>query len=148
MASRRQTAHCQDSKLYDEYYLRQVGSGLPVFSGTRVQRGHGLGNIFSGLVRAAMPLVKSGLNVLGKEGAKTGLRIAGDVLRGQKPRQAARRHTAQAGKQLLTKTLHQFLAQPPGHPAKRKGTKRPAQHQSVSSFRASKQSRLSKDIFS
>ena len=147
MPCRRRAAHCANARLYDDYYLRQVGHGMPFFSGTRIQRGHGLGNIFSGLVRAAMPLVKSGLKALGKQGMKTGTKIAGDVLRGQKPQRAARRRAKQAGQQLLGKALHQFIP-PPGEPAKRKGTKRRAKRRSVSSTRAVKRHRSAGDIFS
>lgn len=117
---------------------------MPFFAGTRIQRGHGLGNLFSGLVRAAMPLVKSGVKALGKQAAKTGMQIAGDVLKGQKPKRAAQKRTKQAGKQLLDKAIHQFM--PPGQPAR--GRKRKAQSRSLSSARAAKQSRSAKDIFS
>ncbi len=151
MACKR-NAHCCDSKLYDDYYLRQVGSGLPAFTGARTQRGHGLGNIFSGLVRAAMPLVKSGVKALGKQGMKTGLQIAGDVLSGQKPKRTIRQRGKQAGQQLLHKALHQFITPPPpGKPHKRRqqrGIKRRAPGHTVSSARATKRSRSRKDIFS
>ena len=33
---------------YEDYYQRQVGGALPVFA--RVQRGHGLGSMFGGLL--------------------------------------------------------------------------------------------------
>ena len=145
MACRRRAAHCSDAKLYDDYYVGQVGHGMPFFAGTRIQRGHGLGNIFSGLVRAAMPLVKSGVKALGKQAAKTGMQIAGDVLRGQKPKRAARKRTKQAGQQLLNTALHQFMT-PPGEPAKHRGIKRKAPPRQVSSARAAKQ-RRSQDIF-
>ena len=149
MACRRREAHCSDSKLYDDYYLKQVGSGLPVFVGGKVQRGHGLGNIFSGLARAAMPLLKSGVKALGKQGMKTGLQIAGDVFRGQQPKRAVRRRGKQAGKQLLHKALREIIPLPPGRPQKQqRGIKRRAQRRSVSSTRASKRSRSQKDIFS
>lgn len=132
--------------MYDDYYLHQVGHGMPFFSGTRVQRGHGLGNILSGLVRAAMPLVKSGVKALGRQGLKTGMQIAGDVFRGQKPKRAVRQRTKQAGKQLLGRALQQFVA-PPGKPAANKGTKRRARGRNTSSSRATKRSRSSRDIF-
>jgi hypothetical protein len=44
-----------------------------------VQRGHGLGSIFGGLFKAAMPLLKKGTQTLEREALKTGLNIAGDV---------------------------------------------------------------------
>ena len=56
---------------------------MPVFAGGRVQRGHGLGSLFGGLIRSATPLIKSGAIALGKRALKTGLNVAGDVLCGQ-----------------------------------------------------------------
>lgn len=141
---RRREAHSTNPKLYDDYYLGQVGHGLPVFTGTRMQRGHGLGNVLSGLVRAAMPLVKRGVKTLGRQGLKTGMQIAGDVMAGQKPKAAVRRRAKQASAQLVQQALRQFA--PPGQPAK--GIKRPAQRRSVSSSRATKRSKSPKDIFS
>ena len=73
----------RDSRSYEDYYVRQVGGGLPVFVGARVQRGHGLGSLFGGLIRSAMPLIKRGALALGKGALKTGLGVAGDVLSGQ-----------------------------------------------------------------
>ncbi|KAJ8020741.1 hypothetical protein HOLleu_40415 [Holothuria leucospilota] len=56
-----------DSRDYEQYYLQQVGNGLPVFHGARVQKGHGLGNILGGLFRSAMPLFQRGLRRLEKK---------------------------------------------------------------------------------
>ena len=104
-----------------------------------------------------MPLVKSGVKALGKQGLKTGMQIAGDVLGGQKPKQAAQRRTKQAGLQTIRNALGQ---QPPGMRAARGrqqsqargrgrgrgrgGTKRSAPSRPVSSS----QSKRRKDIFS
>jgi hypothetical protein len=44
-----------DTKAYPDYYIHQAGKGYPVFAGRRYQRGHGLGSIFGGLFKAAMP---------------------------------------------------------------------------------------------
>jgi hypothetical protein len=49
-----------------------------VYVGTRFQRGHGLGSIFGGLFKAAVPLLKKGAKTLGREALKTGLNIAKD----------------------------------------------------------------------
>ena len=43
---------------YNEYYARQAGGALPYFAGAQYQRGHGLGSLFGGLLRSAMPLIK------------------------------------------------------------------------------------------
>ena len=50
---------------YDDYYARQVGGALPYFTGARVQRGHGFGSLFSGLLRTVAPLIKRGAVGLG-----------------------------------------------------------------------------------
>jgi hypothetical protein len=44
---------------------------------------HGLGSIFGGLFKAAMPLLKKGAKTLEREALKTGLNIAGDVVQGR-----------------------------------------------------------------
>ena len=36
---------------YEDYYLNQSGSGIPVFMGARYQKGSGLGNIFRSFFR-------------------------------------------------------------------------------------------------
>src|SRR5215469_18084241 len=69
--------------LYEDYYLSQSGSGIPVFQGSRTQVGHGLGSIFAGLFRFAMPLLKSLGITLGKQALRTGARIESDVAQGQ-----------------------------------------------------------------
>ena len=66
---------------YDDCYTRQVGGALPYFTGARVQRGHGFGNLDSGLLRSVAPLIKRG--ALGKRALTTGAQIAGDAVAGQ-----------------------------------------------------------------
>ena len=76
--------------MYEDYYLRQSGSGLPVFQGSRGQRGHGLGSMLSGLFRSAIPMLKRGLATFGKHALKTGLEIAGDVADGSSFKDSAK----------------------------------------------------------
>ena len=90
---------CQ--KLYDDYYGQQVGHGLPVFTGGRSYRGHGLGSLLAGLGRAVVPLLKRGGQALLKEGARTGLQIVSDVASGHRVGTALKRRSAEAGKRLL-----------------------------------------------
>ena len=61
---------------YDDYYARQVGGALPYFTGARVQRGHGFGRLFSGLLRSVAPLIRRGAVALGKRALTTGAQIA------------------------------------------------------------------------
>ena len=82
---------CDDTRgMYEDYYLRQSGSGLPVFQGSRGQRGHGLGSMLSSLFRSAIPMLKRGLATFGKHALKTGLEIAGDVADGSSFKDSAK----------------------------------------------------------
>jgi hypothetical protein len=98
---------CADNQqIYDEYYFNQAGNGLPVFMGTKLQRGHGIGNLLSGLFRAATPLLKKGAMALGKRALKTGMKIAGDAIQGKNIKQAAKRHLMDTGTELVTSAFH------------------------------------------
>ena len=94
-----------NSKLYEDYYGLQVGHGLPVFIGGRNYRGHGLGSILAGIGRAVVPLLKSGGKALLKEGARTGMRVAHDVLSGQSLGSSFKQRAGQAGKRLLNQVV-------------------------------------------
>ena len=50
---------------FNDYYARQVGGALPYFTGARVQRGHGFGSLFSGLLRSVARLIRRGAVALG-----------------------------------------------------------------------------------
>ena len=97
----RQRAYESCPKLYEDYYTNQVGHGLPVFVGGRSFRGHGLGSLLAGIGLAVVPLLKSGGKVLLKEGARTGLQVAQDVLSGHRFDTALKQRSHQAGKRLL-----------------------------------------------
>lgn len=81
--------------------MNQIGSGLPIFVGSRGQRGHGLGSILGGLFRSAVPVVKRGLASLGKNAVKTGLSIASDVLEGKNAGDSAKSRLAEGIKNLV-----------------------------------------------
>ena len=68
-----------------DYYTNQQqrGLGVPLFQGSRLQRGHGLGNILSGFFRSALPMLKRGLAFFGKQALRTGAQIANDVADGE-----------------------------------------------------------------
>ena len=94
---------CDASKhLYENYYIDQSGSGLPVFVGGRGQRGHGLGSILSGLFRSALPMLRRGLATFGKHALKTGLDIANDVVAGDSLKEAAKKHVPEGIKRFAT----------------------------------------------
>lgn len=109
-------------KAYDDYYLRQVGNGLPVFSGVRVQRGHGIGSVIGRLAKSVMPLIKSGAKAVGKQALTSGMQLAGDMFSGKNLKQAAKTRAKQAGVRLLKRAAAEFTF-PPGVPAKRRKMK-------------------------
>ena len=126
---------------YDDYYAQQVGGALPYFAGARVQRGHGFGSLFGGLLRSVAPLIKRGALALGNRALKTGAQIAGDILSGENIRTAAKRRTKTAGRDLL----QSLLATPPGKRMKRAAPSR--QRRPVK--RAAKRRRIAEsDVFS
>ena len=75
---------CADRmKMYEEYYLKQTGNGMPAFAGAQYQRGHGLGNVLRTLTKFALPILKKGARSVGKQVLKTGMNIAQDAIHGQ-----------------------------------------------------------------
>ncbi|KAL9973271.1 hypothetical protein ACROYT_G019701 [Oculina patagonica] len=95
---------------------KQKGGSLPAFHGARFQRGYGLGSIFKGLFRWAVPHLQQGAKMLGKKALQTGLNVAQDVLAVDNLNKA------------VAKQAKKVLAQPsqnaPQSGAGRKGTKR------------------------
>ena len=94
-----------DRKYLQDYYLRQTGHEYPVYTGGRFQRGHGLGSLFGGLFKGAMPLLKSGAKTLDREALKTGLSIAGDVVQRKNLKQAAKTRLKTTRQQMLQRAL-------------------------------------------
>ena len=92
--------YCCDAKAYENYYLSQVGHGMPYFAGAQVQQGYGLGNLFSSIAKSVLPLVKKGAKTLGKQVLQSGVEFASDVLHG-KAKQAAIDQARAASSNLL-----------------------------------------------
>jgi hypothetical protein len=132
--------HHHDTKAYHDYYIHQAGKRYPGFAGRIYERGHGLGSIFGGLFKTALPVLKKGAETLGREALKMGLNIAGDVVQGRNIKQAADARLKSTGQNLFQKAMD--TVGPPGQramkgPAKRKKTRR----------RQTKQRNTSNDIF-
>ena len=126
---------------YDDYYARQVGGALPYFTGARVQRGHGFGSLFSGLLRSVAPLIRRVAVALGKRALTTGAQIAGDVVAGKNIKKAAKQRATAAGRHLMQSLLNT----PPPPPGKRiKRINRAAPRRRVTSIKR----RQRTDVFS
>ena len=132
--------------IFEDYYTRQAGHGLPVFMGNRYQRGHGLGNILGGLARMVVPVLKRGGQTLLKEGLRTGADILGDVVAGESVKTSAKRRVKQTGSRLLNEALRRPA--PPGQPA-RKPLKRRRLNATAHSKTYGKRKRITRhdDIF-
>ena len=75
---------CNDNKyMIEDYYKTQVGSGLPHFSGSKYQKGHGIGNMLKSVMKTAIPLLKKSGKEIGKNLLSTGMDIANDVISGK-----------------------------------------------------------------
>ena len=74
---------CETTRdMYEEYYTKQRGRGMPVVAGTRYQRGHGLGSILGGLFRRVfVPFFRANGRTIASKAIKTGL--ADDVVQGK-----------------------------------------------------------------
>jgi hypothetical protein len=102
---------------YVRYYLdQQQGNGMPVLMGSAFQRGYGLrsqvgfgmGGLFKSLIRAVMPMVKSGAKTLGKIALNTGANVLGDVLSGQNVKKAARSRINESANVLKKKAVNKL----------------------------------------
>ncbi len=138
---------------YDQYYLNQVGSGMPIYRGSPIlQRGYGLGGLLGGLFRKAVPLLKKGATMIGKQALRTGIGIADDVMAGHYIKTAAKRMIKAGTKQLGSDVLRRVqTGRGRGRPRKkaprRVNKKRKQQHQKISSKGSKRRRRLYNDIF-
>ncbi|CAH3033852.1 unnamed protein product, partial [Porites lobata] len=82
--------------LYYVNQAKQKGGSLPAFHGARFQHGYGLGSIFRGLFRWAMPHLQQGAKVIGKKALQTGVNVVQDVLDGDNIKTAVHKRTKQA----------------------------------------------------
>ncbi len=88
----RQRYCCEAQKALDsDYYVNQAGGSLPVFQGSRGQRGHGFGSVLGGLFRNALPMLKR----IGKQALTTGAHIASDMLGGKNFSESAKARVRQ-----------------------------------------------------
>ena len=146
-------------KAYEAFFCQQAGHGLPVFIGSRSQRGRGLGSFLSSIGRMVLPIFKTGGKALLREGAMTGLRVAKDALDGRNVNESFKDHARDAGKRLLHGAVDHLagnqsgsgLRAPPGEPAR----KRIKRHTKRSRTQSKKRRRpktnkklLTSDIFS
>lgn len=69
----------ETSDFYEDYYTRQVGDGLAVYSGRSVMDGDGLGSFLGGMMKRVAPALKG----LAKSVGKRAIGVARDALDGK-----------------------------------------------------------------
>ena len=142
---------------FEQYYLNQAsgnqqGGTLEGFRGTRMQKGYGLGSLFKGFARSALPFVKTGAKILGKNLVNTGANVMMDVIDGKNLKQSLKSRGKQGGHQVLNAMKDQI-----GRGVKRKSNrvssqkvkrKRTLSHQkSIKGETTARPSTVYKDIF-
>ena len=88
------------------------GWGTPLLSGARVQRVHGFGSLFSGLLLTAAPLIRRGAVAWGSVRWRLERRLPGNVVAGKNVKKAAKRRATAAGRNLMQNLLK--TPPPPG----------------------------------
>ena len=92
----------------------QRGSGIPMYSGTIMQRGYGVGGLFRRLASGLLPLLPR----IGKAVASTALGVVSDKMRGVTLSEALKKRGLEAGeKSCLTGNLRKEKKQLRGVPA-------------------------------
>lgn len=124
---------------YNQSYDESIPP-IPIYSGSLYQKGHGLGNVFSSLMKVAMPLVKQGAKSLGQTALKTGLNIAKDTLSGGNFKTSLSNHMKNAGHELLGKAVNK-LSRKPNKTRKRKAKP------TTSKVKVKRRRTVAKDIF-
>ena len=77
----------------------QSGSGIPVYSGTIIQRGYGVGGLFRRFASGLLPLLPR----IGKAVASTALGVVSDKMRGVPLSEALKKRGLEAGKKCKRK---------------------------------------------
>lgn len=134
---------CNQSDI-DKHYrsiYNQSGHGYPIipFQGSRYQKGHELGSIFSKL----LPFVKKIAKPIGKSLLRTGLNIAKDTIEGQPIKQSIKSNFKKTGGELATSSIKALLNKTPPTNKRNRPSKKSF---STKKARRAKRSK-SKDIF-
>ena len=116
---------------------------MPVFQGSRGQRGHGLGSMLSGLFRSAVPMLKRGLATFGKHALKTGLEIASDVADGSSFKDSAKARILPT----ILPGIKRFAEEEIFSKQSGSGKRRKTRRRKVSKKRTTVKRRVNKDIF-
>ena len=79
----------------------QIGGGVPVYSGSILQRGYGIGGLFRSLASGLIPLLPKLGRTLAKTAATTALGVAADKFRGVPLSRSIKTRGLETGRKLL-----------------------------------------------
>jgi len=97
--------------MYKDYYSRQVGGLMPVFVGSRHQRGHGLGSVLGGIFhRFVIPLFKTHGKALARDALRTGVNAVEDVLDGRTLKESVKRRVPEGIKRSAQSLIRQSVS--------------------------------------
>ena len=97
-----------DAEQFKQYYLRgQQGGSIAGFRGARIQRGYGIGNFFKSIARFAIPLVKRGVQAIGRRALGAAVDVGQDILEGKNVKQAIKSHGIKAVKDIVHQGVKQ-----------------------------------------
>lgn len=130
------------SSTFDNYYQKQAGGYLPIFRGKTIQRGSGIGGVFSRMFRGILPMIKEGAKTAGKQLLSSGVKIATDLIDGKNLAESAKKNLTEGGKQLIGNLTQAF-----NNPKKRGGVKKRKLSALTQNRAKSKRRKLTKDIF-
>lgn len=125
-------SHNADPMRYVAYYKNQAGNGLPGYSGGGVMYGAGLGGLFRGLFRMAVPLLRTGFSIAKPHLKSAAKNILSDVV-SHTLSNSFNNNNTQDGSGLMVMTRKR-KSRPPGirrSGQTQKKTKRPAKKTSV-----------------
>ena len=125
--------HNVDPMRYVAYYQNQAGNGLPGYAGGGVMYGAGLGGLFRGLFRMAIPLLRRGFSIAKPHLKSTAKNILSDVVSNTLSRSFNNNHDTQDGSGLMV-MARKSVPRPPGvrrSGQKQKKTKQPPKKTSV-----------------
>jgi hypothetical protein len=95
------------SKFYEEYYSRQVGDGLAVYSGRRIMDGDGLGSFLGGMLKKAAPMLKGLAASAAKSVGKHALNTMSEVMDGGDFRTSALRGLKNVGGDMVSNVFQE-----------------------------------------
>lgn len=131
---------------YKLYYEKQAGGDLPVFYGATVQRGNGLGGLFSKVLRGVAPVLKDTARSLGRNFINSSIGVAKDMIDGKKFTESAKQNFSKGGKNFLSSLEHTLSTPLRGGVKRKHSTSRQTSKRKLKSNK-NKRRKLTKDIF-